>query len=391
RLGINQPTVTQQEHRAVGNIYDLNHRRDAEVKAAGWLARLDNEEPLTPKEHSELCIWLNSSTEHRDALKALARFSGQANILTELSIPLEPRQGGIGNFIAAGFSWAGFRGVTTAVVFCCLGVVLGFSQWGGDEFGISSPMVSGNGVYQTRVGEQNAIRLADGSVIELNTDSHIQVDYSAQNRAVKLLRGEAHFSVSKDKSRPFEVSAGQGMVRAVGTAFAVRFDRQALEITVTEGEVALAELPIVASSTSLAEDQSLNAELGDATNKTLGNPVAAALVEGQSAVFKPHSPTPVPEGILSLDKDDLQKQMAWRSGMLLFTGEPLSEVIDEINRYTALAIEIADPDIGDIRIGGQFNISDIDVILNVLDAKFNVGVIYIDENNIQLAAKQNNN
>ena len=125
--------------------------------------------------------------------------------------------------------------------------VIGFSM----NIQTPSPVhISGNGVYETRVGEQNAITLVDGTVIELNTASRVQVDYTAQRRSIRLMQGEAFFTVNKDPHRVFEVAAGSGVVRAIGTAFAVRFNEQALTVSVTEGKVALAAVSSQASQTS---------------------------------------------------------------------------------------------------------------------------------------------
>ncbi|MGH7956064.1 MAG: iron-containing alcohol dehydrogenase, partial [Opitutaceae bacterium] len=79
---------------------------------------------------------------------------------------------------------------------------------------------------------------AYGSVVELNVDADILVDFSPVRRAVRLVRGEAHFTVATDAARPFVVSAGGVEVRAVGTGFAVHFAPQEIAVLVTEGQVA---------------------------------------------------------------------------------------------------------------------------------------------------------
>ena len=84
----------------------------------------------------------------------------------------------------------------------------------------SRPVVSmGSRRYVTNVGEIANYTLVDGSEISLNTDSVVEISYSAARRAVVLRRGQALFHVAKDKSRPFVVTAGDRLVTAVGTAF----------------------------------------------------------------------------------------------------------------------------------------------------------------------------
>jgi transmembrane sensor len=85
-----------------------------------------------------------------------------------------------------------------------------------------------------RVNESHA--LPDGSLVELKEGSRIAVDFSAEQRQVRLV-GEAHFQVARDAARPFVVNAQGVMVRAVGTAFSVRVDSDEVQVLVTHGSV----------------------------------------------------------------------------------------------------------------------------------------------------------
>src|SRR5690606_10548060 len=73
----------------------------------------------------------------------------------------------------------------------------------------------GLGVYRTKVGDQEKITLADGSIVTLNTASRIEARMNGQERTVRLLEGEAFFEVAHDASRPFRVYAGDGVTEAV--------------------------------------------------------------------------------------------------------------------------------------------------------------------------------
>ena len=81
--------------------------------------------------------------------------------------------------------------------------------------------------------------LADGSRIELNTDTRLTVSYTPAERVIYLKHGEAHFVVVSDKHRPFVVYTDIGAVRAVGTAFRVRVLEADVEVTVADGIVDL--------------------------------------------------------------------------------------------------------------------------------------------------------
>ena len=94
-----------------------------------------------------------------------------------------------------------------------------------------------NGVYTTGIGEQRTVQLLDGSTVELNARSTIQVRLTAEQRNVTLLEGQALFRVAKDKERPFVVRAGDAQVRAVGTEFDVYKKQTATVVTVVEGRV----------------------------------------------------------------------------------------------------------------------------------------------------------
>jgi transmembrane sensor len=86
--------------------------------------------------------------------------------------------------------------------------------------------------YRTELGQERAVRLADGSVLVLNTGTSVEVSLRDDIRTVDLLKGEARFDVAHDTKRPFYVNAGSASVRAVGTAFNVRLRADLTELTV---------------------------------------------------------------------------------------------------------------------------------------------------------------
>ncbi len=75
--------------------------------------------------------------------------------------------------------------------------------------------------FETALGEQHSVVLSDGSLVTLNTRSEMELHFSHTQRRIKLLAGEALFQVAHDTARPFEVTAGETTVRAVGTGFNV--------------------------------------------------------------------------------------------------------------------------------------------------------------------------
>jgi transmembrane sensor len=80
--------------------------------------------------------------------------------------------------------------------------------------------------------------------------------------------------------------------------------------------------------------------------------------------------------------------MAWQEGYLVFSGEPLSEVIAQVNRYSPVALEVADPKLASRAIGGRFRIGDLDAVLDVLHTDFGIQSSRVDERTIRLEPSQ---
>ena len=233
-----------------------------EDEALEWLVRLDADHPLNKSEERMLDEWLARSPVHRDALKSLNTFWSSANVLSSLAEPSSVI-GLLQKRCLAYFQPLMNR--RRSATFATL-LVLGLMVFGLDGFNLKNNADT-NGLYVTAVGQQKTVTLADDSVIQLNTNSQVQVDYSQGFRNIRLLQGEAHFDVAKDKSKPFRVYAGSGRVQAVGTAFNVYLRGSDVDVFVTEGRVAVEsilniddQLPIDAdasnshASTAVADD-----------------------------------------------------------------------------------------------------------------------------------------
>ena len=189
--------------------------------------------------------------------------------------------------------------------------------------------------FQTNVGEQHSVVLADGSRVTLNTASKIEVRLRAGHRDINLLQGEALFEVAHDARRPFDVRAGNVVVRAVGTRFDI--DRRATHtaVTVVEGRVAM-----IAA--------------GSATG-TL--PVLSArdrvIVDGA--------------GVADLEHNvNLAETTAWTQHQLVFHHRPLGEIADEFNRYNVGRIEIRSPSLREQEVTGTFRSNDVASFIAVL-------------------------
>lgn len=193
--------------------------------------------------------------------------------------------------------------------------------------------------YRTAIGEERAFRLADGSTVQLNTDSAIEVALQNDQRFVRMLKGEAHFDVAHNPARPFIVKAGDSTLRAVGTAFNVRLRPELTELTVIEGRVAVRD--------------------SGAATRTVAAGSAAAIRGGTVAVTQ-------------LAKTQLIQRTGWQTGVIHFDGETLDQAVAEFNRYRRTPIVIGDPQIASIRIGGTFKPGNSEQFVSALKLSFGI-------------------
>jgi transmembrane sensor len=195
--------------------------------------------------------------------------------------------------------------------------------------------------YATAVAEIRDIRLADGSVVTLGARSQIEVRYDDSERRVKLLAGEAFFSVAKNPHRPFYVTADNTVVRVVGTQFEVHRGVEQVRVSVAEGRVEVAtsnERRFFAPLTAPAQ--------------------TAVLTPGQEILTSRASDAAPVRAV-----ERVSPPAAWREGRLFYDGAALIDVVADVNRYYAGRIELASPEIGRLRITGSFRTDRIDQLL----------------------------
>jgi transmembrane sensor len=198
---------------------------------------------------------------------------------------------------------------------------------------------------KTAVGEQRTLALADGSIVQLNTDSEIDVEFDGRRRRIELLRGEARFEVSKDASRPFVVDTEQASVRALGTIFNVRAGGTGTAVAVIEGRVEV--------TGHLARETAASADRLPSRRTHLS--------AGERASVTPTG------RVLPNAGPSLEQVMAWTERRLVFRDAPLIDVVSEFNRYERRSIRIVDPVAAALHISGSFATNDLDSLLQYLD------------------------
>ena len=353
----------------MNKITELPDPTIIEEEAGAWIIKLDSDSELSPEQRLAFKAWMGRSLAHREAVKSMAQFWGKMNVLTELGMlqrvseqkqPAGERRGG--------FGLGAFPKMLAATAFSLL-MVVGIVSVPFNDHGQTA-----NGLYATAIGQQKTIRLADGSALQLNTNSQIRLDYSGNYRDIHLLQGEAHFIVAKDKHRPFRVSAGNGLVQAIGTAFTVYLNNNDVEVTMTEGVVVLQSRQAKPANKVQADT------LHDLGRLEVGQSAViedvrgeAGVVESVQAIFKDVSP------------QELERKLSWRKGYIVFKGAPLAQVVKEVERYSQLSIELTDPSMAPIKIGGQFRVGEVERLLESLEENFGLQVKRLSHNRVQLS------
>ena len=350
-------------------------RRTVEAEAGAWLVRLDGDEALSADEREELRAWLALNPAHVRELRSLAGFWGRANILTELAIPLD-KLGGEGRGHAEGIRTrlgpvSMVAGLAAAALLVVIAVFVANAPSPGTNSG-----VDGDGHYTTAVGQQRTITLADGSVARLNTDTRLSVEYGERYRDVRLQAGEVHFTVAPNGQRPFRVYAGNSRIQAVGTAFAVHIKDGDVDVLVTAGSVEIAAAPKPPPGGSLGDDPAMGAL------RVLGT----LQVGQQTTIFRSGQRVAAIDEIRTVEPIDIEKKLGWRDGLLTFAGDPLEQVVAEISRYTTVTVDIPDPEVRAIRIGGRIAVGETDGMIAALETNFGLRVTRVGDDRIEITA-----
>lgn len=349
-------------------------RRRVAEETSVWLGRLDR--GLWPDERVELEAWLVADPAHGQALLRMAALWDNLDVLGELSeliaLPRTRERRAVWRPAA----------VAAVVVLVALGSLAGYLHLTRP----AAPALASNvddglpakpvGVderpspqlYSTRIGEQRTERLPDGSLVQLNIASSLEVTYDSVARRITLLAGEARFVVQHDASRPFIVEAAGRTVRAVGTAFNVRVhDQGNVEITVTEGRVLVAAAP-----TNPDDAISLSANDKGKVAASAGQVVS---IDGDRLTLE------------NVSTEELSDRLAWQRGMLVFDGEPLASALSEVTRYTGVRFEFGDEQVARIRVSGFYKANDIDGLTRSLQENLPIRTTQVAPDRVVISSK----
>jgi transmembrane sensor len=192
--------------------------------------------------------------------------------------------------------------------------------------------------FHTRHGEQVTQRLADNSVLHLNTDSAVSIRYSQSERLVTLESGQVEFEVAHEANRAFRVHTGSADVIDIGTKFDVRLEQGTTVVTVVEGRVAVGAQSAGPNRSPRSIELTANQQIRVADGEWPTTPVAV----------------------------DAERTTAWLHRQIAFDHEPLERVAAEYNRYTSKPIEITTPALRTLQISGVFATDDTDAFVAFL-------------------------
>lgn len=290
-------------------------------EAAAWFVRLQ-EPDVSVEQRQRFDAWLNEHPQHREEFQLLQGMWTAADLLptsrlmalAETPPPRRERRPLLHYAVAA----------SVLAVALGLGLFSGLNQPGGYR-----------AEFATVLGERKHVALPDGSVIDMNSRSRLQVRYEKDRRLIELSAGEAMFSVEHDASRPFIVEAGSGKVTVTGTRFDVRRDATQTRVVVEQGAVKV-------QGSAAPDNQFINLTAGLGT-----------AVDAQGKVLPAYAVNPA-------------ELTAWRNGKLVFNNASLGEVAAEVSRYRDKPLTVSQPNVASLRLTSVFKSDDTDALLKAL-------------------------
>ena len=311
------------------NSSHQTHTAAAEERASYWAARLDGS-VLSATDQNELNAWLAGEPAHRMLLSQYCQFSADLELLlpalaatgaVEMPQEISPRNRGwrLG-WLAAGVAAA------AAIV------GLAFALW---------PARTQAERIATAVAQRQSLTLVDGTRVELNAQTSLQIEIGPVERRVRLANGEAFFTVTKDKNRPFIVETPSGSVRVTGTVFDVRAETtSSLDVFVVEGSV------------QVRPEENAPGQPGAPIALRAGD----KLSNGSNGFT-----------VTALSAGAIDDAVAWRQGQVVFRGVPLSVALARFAHYHGRGIS-ADPAVANLSVGGRYSLDDLDGFLSALES-----------------------
>ena len=309
-----------------------------EQAAGQWLERQDFG-GLSAEEERAFASWLAQSVSHRVAYVRLRAAWSRTARLAALRTPMRASR-----IMSVKTRWPGFmRHAVVLGAIAAIGAVA-IAKFSGPD----------GKIYATAVGDREIITLADGSHVELNTNSVLRADITAQHRIVTLEKGEAYLDVKHDGAHPFVVRARNYRITDLGTKFVVRTKPDRLEVSLVEGSARI-----------------------DAADPH-GFASSVVMKPGEMAIGHDNRIALVKRGEHRIVED-----LGWRRGVVMFDNTTLADAVAEFNRYNREQLAISDPSIARLKIVGTFPATDLELVLAAVEDVYGLHITH-DGNTIHI-------
>jgi len=187
---------------------------------------------------------------------------------------------------------------------------------------------------KTDVGQRKTITLADGTTVDLNTDTAISIHFTELERRIRLHNGEVLIATAKDnstQSRPFIVETPHGELQPIGTKFNVYLRDKLSRLIVLEGAVEVRPKDINGEFETITAQQQVSFD--------------------RSHIY----------AVEAANEDSV----AWRSGMIVASGMRLADFLVEVSRHRSGVLR-CEPSAANLRVSGTYPLDDTTLILNSL-------------------------
>lgn len=336
----------------MSNVHNIHHLEEIEEQASLWVTKLDR--GLTAQEHQALDIWLSDETNH-EVFLMMASTWDKVDSLSQLASLFQPS---VDKSKRRQFKQRSFA-IAASVVFCLLFswsyIDIFFND--NDQVNVVNQSMKVKATYQTAVGQHSTIDLADGSVLTINTNSLVKINYNKSQRLINLIKGEIFIDVAHDSERPLSVIVDDTVFQAIGTAFNVKKSfEDNIELLVTDGKVLIAELEKEGNS--------------NRANIALDLAGARSALPGEKVIIK--IAEQIKEETEKLNSEDMEVSLGWLDRKLIFRGQSLLEAMEEVSRYTDATFIIPQESLQQRKIAGVFKTNDIELLLDTLYENFNI-------------------
>ena len=352
------------------NVVPISREDESLEAASRWVLKIDDGQ-LSASDKATLGAWLDEDIRHREVMLEVAAVWDKSASLARLA-ELFAHDPAFDRTPSGRWyqGWAQGPAFASGLAVMVVSVLL-LLMPAGDPL---PPTMAA--VYESAVGERKTVLLPDGSEVVMNTNSQLAVTFTPSERVLHLSQGEILVRVAEDRSRPLSVVAGDRIIQAVGTEFVVEItDGHQIELIVTEGKVVTGvQRPVVAPR---ADDAVNTLVMPPVLTEQKDNVVSAGevvILGAPGSVKKP------------LSADDIEVELSWREGRLIFRSEPLEKALQEVERYTTLGFVFLDESLGTRTLSGRFRAGDVEALLLSLRLNFEISHEFDGESRVLLSS-----